>query len=116
MTTVETLVACVYASMNLDEHGPFDIRREIAIFDPVRSYPCDLKNGFMSNYKRSRELNRINSLIEAILQNKCDDPFVWLRVIEYAIVIVDAVKHKLDYKRAYDDFRIADLYSLYDIS
>lgn len=66
----------------------------------------------MTKKQRGDEMGRATNLI-ADIQLAGAKPDEIVRAVKYSMVVIDAYKHKLDYKKAYDDYKIKELIQTY---
>lgn len=82
--------------------------RELQDFDPSSAYPGYSGMSVISSRTKQNEMGRVSNLITDItLFGATDDEIA--RAVKYSMVIIDAEKHKLNYRQAYKDFDIAGL-------
>lgn len=83
-------------------------------FDPKEEYPGkDLPaNKLLKEKSKGTEMGKITNLITD-MSIKGANPEDLTRAVKYSMVVIDAPKHKLDYKRAYQDLGIDDLKKRY---
>lgn len=83
-------------------------------FDPKEEYPgIGLKSSqLMSDKSKGNHMGRITNLITD-MTIKGANPEDLTRAVKYSMVVIDAPKHKLDYKRAYKELGIDDLKARY---
>lgn len=90
-------------------------------FDPSAAYPGVDENGkplkgvklMTTKQERGLQMGKISNLITDMYAKGCTDEDELARADAYSMVVIDAYKHKLDYHRAYEDYRIADLEKKY---
>lgn len=81
-------------------------------FDNKKSYPEQAGMKYMSKGNKQTEMGKVTNLIADMgLKGANEDEIV--RAVKYSMVVIDAEKHKLNYKQAYDDFGIRDLKKQY---
>ena len=83
-------------------------------FDPKEQYPPRKdKNGkivskLMTEYEKGIQMGKVSNLItDMTLQGAPDNEIE--RAVKHSMVVIDAQKHKLDYKRSYEENGIAQL-------
>lgn len=83
-------------------------------FDPKEEYPGIglSKNQLMSEKSKGNNMGRITNLITD-MSIKGANPEDLTRAVKYSMVVIDAPKHKLDYKRAYKELGIDELKAKY---
>lgn len=88
--------------------------KELANFDPKVAYSTEGKKGvkLMSESQKQKQMGSISNLItDMTLQGA---PFSEIsRAVKHSMVVIDAVKHKLDYKQSEKDNGIAELKERY---
>lgn len=62
---------------------------------------------------KGKEMGVVSNLITDMVLKGCDDPRELERAVKYSMVVIDAEKHKLDYKRAEKEFNIKELKDKY---
>ena len=83
-------------------------------FDPKKEYPGDNlpKNRLMKDSNKGMEMGKITNLITD-MSIKGANPEDLTKAVKYSMVVIDAAKHKLDYKKAYQDLDIDNLKARY---
>ena len=83
-------------------------------FDPKEEYPGDglPKNKLMTDKAKGRHMGEITNLITD-MSIKGANPEDLTKAVKYSMVVIDAPKHKLDYKRAAKDLGISELKKRY---
>ncbi len=83
-------------------------------FDPKEEYPGVglSKKQLMSDKAKGRHMGEITNLITD-MSIKGANPEDLTRAVKYSMVVIDAPKHKLDYRRAQKDLGIAELKKRY---
>ena len=83
-------------------------------FDPKEAYPGDglPKSKLMTDRAKGRHMGEITNLITD-MSIKGANPEDLTKAVKYSMVVIDAPKHKLDYKRAQKELGIADLKARY---
>lgn len=76
------------------------------------------KNGnptyhLMNKKERGLEMGKVSNLITDMSLMGCDDTKEIARAVKYSMVVIDAYKHKLNYKQAYIDYGIKDITNKY---
>ena len=86
----------------------------LSTFDPKEAYPGTHlpKNKLMKDKSKGMEMGKITNLITD-MSIKGANPEDLTRAVKYSMVVIDAAKHKLDYRQAYKDFKIDDLKARY---
>lgn len=89
-------------------------------FDPSAEYPGTDSQGnpkpgvhMMTKREKGIEMGKISNLITDMSLLGCDDPMELSRAVRYSMVVIDAEKHKLDYKKAEKDYNISELREKY---
>lgn len=115
----DTVVAIPIRSANIKNVSPHDLDSNpilkktigtLRTFDPKESYPGDglPKNKLMTKKGTGRAMGEITNLITD-MSTKKPSPGDLTRAVKYSMVVIDAYKHKLDYRAAYKDFDIDGL-------
>lgn len=68
---------------------------------------------FKTDKEKGKEMGVITNLIMDMHAKGCEDGKELADAVRYAMVVIDAKKHELNYKQAYDDYHIADLKKKY---
>ena len=82
-----------------------------AEYGPKR-YP-DKKYHKMSAREKGIEMGVVSNMITDMYAKGCEDYDHLERAVKYSMVVIDAEKHKLNYKQAYKDYNIAELKDIY---
>ena len=112
--------------VKLDDEGHFTTVK-ISDFDPTAAYSTANprfakmvdKNGeptfkyFKTDEAKGKEMGIISNLITDMANAGCKDVNELVRADMYSMVVIDAKKHKLNYKQAYKDFGIEELHEKY---
>lgn len=77
-------------------------------FDPKEAYPYKKGMHVMTEMEKGIEMGKISNLITDMTLQGADDDKV-ARAVRHSMVVIDAKKHKLDYKQSYKDNNIAEL-------
>lgn len=81
-------------------------------FDPKMSYKKVKGMKVMDEPTKQLEMGKISNLItDMTIKGANDDELA--RAVKHSMVVIDAVKHDLDYKRSYDENGIAELKKKY---
>lgn len=92
----------------------FNKTNSFSNFSPKRDYPYYDGMKMLTEKGRQAQLGKVSNLIaDMITKNATEGEFV--RVVKYSMVLMDAIKYKLDYKRAYTDYDITELTKKYRI-
>ena len=87
--------------------------KEIEGFDPSERYPyrpgCEL---ITTDRKKQIEMGKVSNLITDMTLRKAS-PDELARAVKHSMVVIDAQKHKLDYKRSEEENGIAELKKKY---
>ena len=70
---------------------------------------------FKKTSAKGKEMGKTTNLILDMQLKGCSDPNELARVDMYSMVVIDAQKHKLNYKQAYEDFGIEELKQKYQM-
>ena len=119
----DTVVTIPLSSANIKNLSPRELDSNpilkkslgtLRTFDPKEAYPGkDLpKNQLMSDKAKGRHMGEITNLITD-MSIKGANPEDLTRAVKYSMVVIDAPKHKLDYKRAQKELGIAELKKRY---
>ena len=68
---------------------------------------------FKTTKAKGIEMGKITNLITDMYVKGCNDPDELSRATRYAMVVIDAQKHELNYKAAKEDLKINELYKKY---
>lgn len=71
---------------------------------------------FKTDKDKGREMGVISNLITDMYAKGCDDPDELERAVKYSMVVIDAKKHKLNYKQAEKDYGIQELKEKYQMN
>lgn len=86
--------------------------KELQDFDDKESYPYYPGMHVMTDREHGLEMGKITNLINDMTMMNA--PFSDIaRAVKHSMVVVDAKKHKLDYKRSYEENGIRELYIKY---
>ena len=110
----------------LDDKGNYETVK-ISDFDTSAAYSTSNprfskmvdKNGnptypyFKTEEAKGKEMGIISNLITDMSNKGCTDPDELVRADMYSMVVIDAKKHKLNYKQAYKDYGIEELHIKY---
>ena len=119
----DTVVTIPLTSANIKSMSPREmdsnpiLKRSLGTlrtFDPKEAYPginLDSKQ-LMSEKSKGRHMGEITNLITD-MSIKGANPDDLARAVKYSMVVIDAPKHKLDYKRAQKELGIAELKKKY---
>ena len=81
-------------------------------FRPKREYPGYEGMKLLTEKGQQSQLGKISNLIaDMMVKGATEEEYV--RVVNYSMVLMDAIKHKLDYKKAYADYGITELTKKY---
>ena len=119
----DTVIAIPLKSAKIDSLGPRALDSNpklkktlgtLRTFDPKAEYPGDdlPKNKLMSDKVKGRYMGEITNLITdmSIKGANAED---LTKAVKYSMVVIDAPKHKLDYKRAQQELGISALKARY---
>lgn len=88
------------------------VLKDLAGFDTQLAYPGYPGMKAMTKRMKGIEMGQASNLItDMTIKGASSDELV--RAVKYSMVVIDAEKHKLNYKQAYDDFQIAALKKRY---
>lgn len=119
----DTVIAIPLKSAKINSLGPrvLDSNPELKktlgtlrTFDPKEKFPGDglPPSRIMSKKATGRNMGMITNLISD-MSIKRANPADMTKAVKYSMVVIDAAKHKLDWKRAYDVFGIDELKKRY---
>ena len=119
----DTVVTIPLSSANIKNLSPKELDSNpilkkslgtLRTFDPKEEYPGkDLPaKQLMSDKAKGRHMGEITNLITD-MSIKGANPEDLTRAVKYSMVVIDAPKHKLDYKRAQKELGIAELKKRY---
>ena len=81
-------------------------------FDPKREYPAYPGMSIMTSHEKGIEMGRVSNLItDMTIQGAKDDEIC--RALKHSMVVIDAEKHKLDYRRSEIENGIQELRDKY---
>ena len=89
----------------------------LANFNPTaeygeKRYP-NTKYHKMCAREKGIEMGVVSNLITDMYAKGCEKPEHLARAVKYSMVVIDAEKHKLNYKQAYKDYNIQELKDIY---
>lgn len=88
------------------------VLKDLAGFDTQLAYPSYPGMKAMTKRMKGIEMGKASNLItDMTIKGASSEELV--RAVKYSMVVIDAEKHKLNYKQAYDDFQIAALKERY---
>lgn len=67
----------------------------------------------MTASQKGREMGVVSNLINDMTLKGCEDPEELARAVKYSMVVIDAEKHKLNFKQACKDYNIQELKEKY---
>lgn len=82
-------------------------------FNPSAAYPEVKGMHYMTKREKGIEMGRVSNLITDMSIKGCDDPEELSRAVRYSMVVIDAEKHKLNYRQAEKDYKIDELREKY---
>lgn len=77
-----------------------------------KRYP-NTKYHKMTAREKGIEMGVVSNLITDMYAKGCEEPTHLARAVKYSMVVIDAEKHKLNYKQAYKDYNIQELKDIY---
>jgi len=77
-----------------------------------KRYP-NTKYHKMTTREKGIEMGVVSNLITDMYAKGCEEPTHLARAVKYSMVVIDAEKHKLNYKQAYKDYNIQELKDIY---
>lgn len=88
------------------------VLKDLSGFDTQLAYPGYPGMKAMTKRMKGIEMGQASNLItDMTIKGASSDELV--RAVKYSMVVIDAEKHKLNYKQAYEDFQIAALKKRY---
>lgn len=103
------LVIPVNSRVRISTRKPF---AELQDFDPKTTYAYHDGMTVMTKANTQKQMGVISNLItDMTLAGATDDELI--RAVKHSMVVIDAAKHKLDYKQSEKDNRIAELKKKY---
>jgi len=86
-------------------------------FNPTAEYGekkfPDTKYHKMTAKEKGIEMGVVSNMITDMYAKGCEDYDHLERAVKYSMVVIDAEKHKLNYKQAYKDYNIQELKDIY---
>lgn len=82
-------------------------------FNPSEAYPEVKGMHYMSKREKGIEMGRVSNLITDMSIKGCTDGEELARAVKYSMVVIDAEKHKLNYRQAEKDYKIDELREKY---
>ena len=86
-------------------------------FNPTAEYGEKRYSGVkyhkMTAKEKGIEMGVVSNMITDMYAKGCEDFDHLERAVKYSMVVIDAEKHKLNYKQAYKDYNIAELKDIY---
>lgn len=91
-----------------------DTLKELKGFDPKTEYSTEGKTGvrLMQKSEKGKQMGMVSNLITDMTLKGANDREI-ARAVRHSMVVIDAVKHKLDYKQSEKDHGIAELKKKY---
>ena len=86
--------------------------KELIDFDPSEAYPGYEGMKVMTEKNKGIEMGKISNLLTDMQQQAATIDEV-IRATKHAMVVIDAVKHELDWQKSFKDNRIAELKQKY---
>lgn len=81
-------------------------------FDPKEAYPLPKGKKAMTEREKGIEMGKVSNLITDMTLGGANDNEI-AAAVRHSMVVIDAAKHKLDYKQSYQDNDIAKLQKKY---
>lgn len=100
-----------------NKKGPYSIKTKSPLqglknFDPKEAYPYYNGMKVMTKQQKGKKMGEVSNLItDMTIKGATDDELA--RAVRHSMVVIDAEKHKLNYKQSYIDNGIADLSKKY---
>ena len=105
----DTVLVIPTANVKIKTSPPLDGLKN---FDPKEAYPkYDGMKVMTEDYKQIQMGVVSNLITDMTLKGAPPDELE--RAVKHSMVVIDAVKHELDYRGSYEDNRIAELHKLY---
>ena len=105
----DTVLVIPTNNVNIRNKKPFESLKD---FDPSEKYKLPKDAPKMKEQTKQTEMGKISNLItDMTLKGASDDEIE--RAVKHSMVVIDAVKHHLDYKQSYIDNNIDELKALY---
>lgn len=82
-------------------------------FNPSAAFPYEPGMTVMTKKKKGIEMGVVSNLITDMAIKGCEDPDELTRAVKYSMVVIDAEKHKLNYKKAEKEYNIKELKKKY---
>lgn len=82
-------------------------------FNPSAAYPEVKGMHYMTKREKGIEMGKVSNLITDMSIKGCEDGEELARAVKYSMVVIDAEKHKLNYKQAEKDYNIEELRNKY---
>ncbi len=100
-----------------NKKGPYSVATKSALkqlegFDPKTAYPGYKGMKVMDSVTKGREMGKVSNLITDMTLHGATDAEL-ARAVKHSMVVIDAEKHKLNYKQSYIDNDIAQLKKKY---
>ena len=89
-----------------------DELRSVRDFDPKERYPGYPGMKVLDNAAKQKKMGDVSNLITDMTIKGADDDEI-ARAVRHSMVIIDAEKHKLNWRQSYEDNRIAELKAKY---
>lgn len=84
-------------------------------FDPKDAYKSAPGVKPMTKQQKQTQMGIATNLIMDMQSKGCEDPEKLARAVKYSMVVIDAYKHKLDWRQAEKDFEIKELKNEYQL-
>lgn len=85
-------------------------------FDPQAEYPEVPGMKVMTKKQKGIEMGVVSNLITDMSIKGCEDPKELARAVKYSMVVIDAQKHRLNWKQAEKDYNIKELKEKYQVN
>ena len=99
-------------SKDIEQLYPDSPLLKLREFDPKEMYPATEGCKIMTEAQKQQEMGKVSNLITDMTIRGADDAEI-AKAIKHSMVVIDAVKHKLDYEQSYIDNDIAALKEKY---
>lgn len=104
-------VVCIPNKNNFIKNAP--AFNALEGFDTKDAYPGYPGMKRINEQYQQTQMGMVTNLITDMTLKGCSDPDELARAVKYSMVIIDAYKHKLDYKSCFEECRIQELYDKY---
>ena len=103
----DTVLAIPADGIKFNVGKPF---KDLVGFDPKKEYPGYEGMVKMTKKQRGQQMGMVTNLITDMTAQGCHDEGQLTRAIKHSMVVIDAEKHGLDWKKSFADNKIDELY------